>query len=73
LVRFGNRDQIVAVMVAGRLRLWNGWPVDWDGRALMRQITAGASDVMRRAPIKRIHPTSDQHRLMTGKRDRTGG
>jgi 5-methylthioadenosine/S-adenosylhomocysteine deaminase len=73
LVRFGNRDQIVAVMVAGRLRLWNGWPVDWDGRALMRQITAGAGDVMRRAPIKRIHPTSDQHRLMTGKRDRTGG
>lgn len=70
LVRFGNRDQIVAVMVAGRLRLWNGWPVDWDGRALLRQITACAGEVMRRAPIKRIHPTSDQHRLMTAKRDR---
>ena len=42
LVRFGNRDQIVAVMVAGRLRLWKGWPVDWDGRALMKRISAAA-------------------------------
>jgi 5-methylthioadenosine/S-adenosylhomocysteine deaminase len=62
LVRFGNRDQIVAVMVDGKLRLWMGWPVDWDGRALMKQISAAARDSVARAPIKRIHPTSERHR-----------
>lgn len=55
LVRFGNRDQIVAVMVAGKLRLWKGWPADWDGRALMQQITAAARDAVGRAPIQRVH------------------
>jgi 5-methylthioadenosine/S-adenosylhomocysteine deaminase len=62
LVRFGNRDQIVAVMVAGRLRLWKGWPLDWDGPALMQQVTAAARDAVVRAPIKRVHPTSEKHR-----------
>jgi 5-methylthioadenosine/S-adenosylhomocysteine deaminase len=65
LVRFGNRDQIVAVMVAGRLRLWQGWPVDWDGRALMQRITAAARDSVARAPIQRVHPTADAHRAAT--------
>jgi 5-methylthioadenosine/S-adenosylhomocysteine deaminase len=65
LVRFGNRDQIVAVIVAGKLRLWKGWPVDWDGRALMRQVTTAARDTVGRAPIKRVHPTSDVHRAST--------
>jgi 5-methylthioadenosine/S-adenosylhomocysteine deaminase len=62
LVRFGNRDQIVAVMVAGRLRLWKGWPLDWDGRALMTQVTAAARHAVARAPIKRVHSRSGQHR-----------
>lgn len=62
LVRFGNRDQILAVIVAGKLRLWKGWPVDWDGRALMKQITAAARDSVARAPIKRVHPTAERHR-----------
>jgi cytosine/adenosine deaminase-related metal-dependent hydrolase len=70
LVRFGNRDQIAAVMVDGQLRLWKGWPLDWDGRALMRQITAAAKDTVGRAPIKRVHPTSDKHRAATAQ-DRT--
>jgi 5-methylthioadenosine/S-adenosylhomocysteine deaminase len=62
LVRFGNRDQIVAVFVAGRLRLWGGWPVDWDGRALMRKVADAAREAVARAPIQRIHPTSGEHR-----------
>lgn len=62
LVRFGNRDQIVAVLVDGRLRLWRGWPVDWDGRALMREAAALARDSVARAPIKRVHPVSRDHR-----------
>ena len=44
LVRLANRDQIEAVFVGGALRLWQGWPVDWDARALMREVAA------RRAP-----------------------
>lgn len=68
LVRLGNRDQIVAVMVAGRLRLWKGWPVDWDGRALMQQVAEAAKATVARAPIKRVHPTSAQHRAATARR-----
>jgi 5-methylthioadenosine/S-adenosylhomocysteine deaminase len=63
LVRLGNRDQIEAVFVEGRLRLWNGWPVDWDGRALVRKVTEFARQAVARAPIQRIHPTSTEHRL----------
>jgi 5-methylthioadenosine/S-adenosylhomocysteine deaminase len=69
LVRFGNRDQIAAVIVDGRLRLWKGWPLDWDGRALLRQVAAAARDTVARAPIKRVHPTAVQHRETTA-RDR---
>jgi cytosine/adenosine deaminase-related metal-dependent hydrolase len=62
LVRFGNRDQIVAVIVAGKLRLWRGWPIDWDARALLAEVKAIAGGAVARAPIQRIHPTSREHR-----------
>ncbi len=62
LVRFGNRDQIVAVVVAGKLRLWCGWPTDWDARALMLEASTLARDCVARAPIKRVHPVSRDHR-----------
>ncbi|MET3909840.1 5-methylthioadenosine/S-adenosylhomocysteine deaminase [Bradyrhizobium sp. S3.3.6] len=70
LVRLGNRDQIVAVFVAGRLRLWRGWPVDWDGRALMHEIARRARDAVARAPIQRIHPVSQKHRAAKLERKR---
>jgi 5-methylthioadenosine/S-adenosylhomocysteine deaminase len=66
LVRFANRDQIVAVLVAGRLRLWRGWPVDWDARALLRDVAAIAESAVAKAPIKRIHPTARDHRARRG-------
>ncbi|MBV8839860.1 MAG: amidohydrolase family protein [Alphaproteobacteria bacterium] len=62
LVRFGNRDQIVAVLTLGRLRLWRGWPTDWDARALLRQVAAAAAEAVAKAPIKRIHPVAREHR-----------
>ena len=63
LVRYANRDQITAVFVAGELRLWRGWPVDWDGRALMRRVAERAREAVARAPtIQRIHSTADAHR-----------
>jgi cytosine/adenosine deaminase-related metal-dependent hydrolase len=64
LVRLGNRDQIDAVFVAGRLRLWKGWPTDWDAHALMRQVSRIAGEAIARAPIQRLHPTAAQHRQL---------
>lgn len=69
LVRFGNRDQIAAVMVAGKLRLWQGWPLDWDGRALIEQVAAAARETVARAPIKRVHLPSAQHRAAAKRPD----
>lgn len=62
LVRYGNRDQIDAVVTNGSLRLWQGWPVDWDARALMAEIREAAPEALARAPIQRIHPAADRHR-----------
>lgn len=62
LVRLSNRSQIEAVFVQGALRLWQGWPVEWDARALMREVERVARQDVARAPIQRIHPTSDEHR-----------
>ncbi|MEU6880416.1 amidohydrolase family protein [Streptomyces sp. NPDC046712] len=58
LVRRGNRDQITAVFVAGRMRLWCGRPVDWDGPALVREAARLARAAVGRAAITRVHPTS---------------
>ncbi|MEU7032951.1 amidohydrolase family protein [Streptomyces sp. NPDC046237] len=58
LVRRGNRDQISAVFVAGRLRLWCGRPVDWDGPALVGRAAELARAAVGRAAITRVHPTS---------------
>ncbi|SDJ56989.1 amidohydrolase family protein [Streptomyces indicus] len=58
LVRRGNRDQISAVFVGGRLRLWQGAPVGWDGRALVRRAGELARTVRERAEVRRAHPTS---------------
>ncbi|MFD3943860.1 amidohydrolase family protein [Streptomyces sp. NPDC058579] len=58
LVRRGNRDQITAVFVAGRLRLWGGRPVDWDGAALVRRAAELARRAVGGAAITRVHPTS---------------
>lgn len=55
LVRFGNRDQIEAVVVGGTLRLRNGVPVDWDHLALLRRVNELAHSVIPKAPIIRTH------------------
>lgn len=62
LVRYGNRDQIDAVFTDGRLRMWQGWPVDWDARALLGEIRETAEKAIAAAPIQRVHPTADFHR-----------
>ncbi|WP_328306752.1 amidohydrolase family protein [Streptomyces sp. NBC_00442] len=65
LVRRGNRDQISAVFVAGRLRMWHGQPTDWDGPALVRRAAALARTAVARAPITRAHPTATAARSAT--------
>jgi len=62
LVRLGNRDQIVAVFVAGRLRLWRGWPIEWNARALLNDVSRIAHEAVKNAPIQKIHPPSVKHR-----------
>lgn len=66
LVRFGNRDQIQTVFVNGQMRLWQGWPVDWDAKALMAEVAKIAQRDLSRAPIQRVHPTADVHRRSAG-------
>ncbi|ANG63611.1 S-adenosylhomocysteine deaminase [Marinobacterium aestuarii] len=70
LVRLANRDQIEGVFVDGKLRLWQGWPLDWDARALMRQVSAEAKAGVAGAPIQKIHSFSDQHRQQHAERSR---
>lgn len=66
LVRLAHRGQIEAVVVGGRLRLWQGWPTDWDARALMREVREVARDAVAAAPIQRVHPVSSEHRAQAG-------
>lgn len=64
LVRLADRQQIDAVFVNGQLRLWQGWPTDWDARALMAEVRRLAREDIARAPIQRVHPVADVHRQM---------
>jgi cytosine/adenosine deaminase-related metal-dependent hydrolase len=62
LVRLADRGQVEAVFVNGALRLWQGWPVDWDARALMQEVRRLAREDIVRAPIQRVHAKADEHR-----------
>ena len=62
LVRLADRSQITAVVVNGALRLWQGWPTDWDARALLADVRRMAREDISRAPIQRVHPVADAHR-----------
>ncbi|KHF41691.1 amidohydrolase family protein [Halalkalibacter okhensis] len=64
LTRFGNRDQIMGVFVAGKLRLWEGWPLEWDGKALMYEVSQRVNEAIEQAPIQKLHPTSTEHRKL---------
>jgi cytosine/adenosine deaminase-related metal-dependent hydrolase len=71
LVRRGNRDQITAVFVGGRLRLWQGLPTDWDGPALVRRAAELARAAVGRADVTRVHPTSTAARALHRARERS--
>ena len=75
LLRLGNRDQIDAVFVDGALRLWHGWPLDWDARALVDELRETAARAIAAAPIQRIHPPSavDRQRRLARRGARAKG
>ena len=54
LVRLASRAQIESVHVHGRLRLWQGWPVDWDARALLAEVRSTARERVARSPIHKV-------------------
>jgi 5-methylthioadenosine/S-adenosylhomocysteine deaminase len=54
LVRLASRAQIESVHVQGRLRLWQGWPVDWDARALLSEVRGIARERVAEAPIHKV-------------------
>jgi cytosine/adenosine deaminase-related metal-dependent hydrolase len=56
LVRLASRTQIESVHVQGRLRLWQGWPVDWDARALLAEVRGAARERVARSPIHKVLP-----------------
>lgn len=62
LVRLADRSQIQAVVVGGTLRLWQGWPTDWDARALLAEVRRMAREEITQAPIQRVHPLTHVHR-----------
>jgi 5-methylthioadenosine/S-adenosylhomocysteine deaminase len=72
LVRLCNRSQIMAVFVAGRLQLLDGWPVDWDGKALMDAVSDVAARVVAAAPIRKLHAFAADHRRAGQAGGRTG-
>ena len=58
LVRLAARDQVTSVHVGGQMRLWHGWPVDWDAHALLADVRRIARDSVAQAPIHKVHPGS---------------
>lgn len=62
LVRHASKDLIEAVVVAGRTRLWRGWPIDWDARALVARAAEVGRRVVEQSPVRRLHPTSEEYR-----------
>ena len=64
LVRLADRSQIKAVFVNGRMRLWEGWPIDWNARALIEDVKRIAREDIVKAPIQRIHLPSVEHRRL---------
>lgn len=60
LVRYAGRGQIDAVFVDGRLRLWRGWPVDWDARAFLADVAEQVARGVKGAALQKVRtPRAD--------------
>lgn len=62
LVRYYNRDQIVAVVVDGQPVLTSGQPVNWDGREFVSKNRALGARIGASPGITRVHGASDRYR-----------
>ncbi|MFT9637713.1 amidohydrolase family protein [Alcaligenes phenolicus] len=61
LVRIAARDQIRAVVVQGKLRLWEGQPVDWDPLPLLEEVRELARHAVAQSDIRKLHAPSTEH------------
>jgi cytosine/adenosine deaminase-related metal-dependent hydrolase len=62
LVRYYNRDQVVAVMVGGKPIIFGGRPVGWDDRAFIRDNLKTGIRVGTAPGITRVHGASGLYR-----------
>ncbi|WP_394065571.1 amidohydrolase family protein [Alcaligenes sp. WGS1538] len=69
LVRVAARDQIRAVVVQGRLRLWEGQPVDWDPQPLLDEVRELARHAIAQADIRKLHAPSTEHLARRAERE----
>jgi 5-methylthioadenosine/S-adenosylhomocysteine deaminase len=65
LVRYYNRTQVDAVVIAGRTVMLEGKPVDWDASDLLKEGLAVAKSITDNPEIVRCHGTSDKYRNST--------
>jgi 5-methylthioadenosine/S-adenosylhomocysteine deaminase len=65
LVRYYNRTQVDAVVIAGRTVMLEGKPVDWDASELLKEGLAVAKSITDNPEIVRCHGTSDKYRNST--------
>lgn len=66
LIRYYNRDQIVAVVVDGRPVLASGEPIGWNGREFVERYRDLGASIGRAPGITRVHGSSDHYRPKVG-------
>ncbi|MFK7890198.1 MAG: amidohydrolase family protein [Granulosicoccus sp.] len=62
LVRYYNRSQVKAVVIAGRLCMIDGEPVGWDASELMKDGLAASKQITGSPDIQRCHGPSTEYR-----------
>lgn len=65
LVRFYNRDQILAVVIDGEVVMNRGRAIGWDQDKFLAESLPKAMDTVRHAKIVRRHATSREHRQLS--------
>ncbi len=65
LVRYYNRDQIVAVAIGGKPVMVNGEPIGWDADEFLKNYIEIAKSVSSTSTIQRVHGKSETRRFQS--------
>ncbi len=57
------------MVVQGRLRLWEGQPVDWDPQPLLDEVRELARHAIAQADIRKLHAPSTEHLARRAERE----